>query len=441
MSYWIQSGVYKLLERSSQLFFGLLSFFILVRIFDKVSFGTWTLYMSVTTAIELIKNGFIKNSMIKYLAEAESEEKVKIKSASFLLNVGVTVFVSVVLALIAFPLSNFWDAPLLSDLLFIYIIIGFVKIFLFHIEFVQYSNLVFKGPFWGSFVSKGFFFGVVLTGYLFNLDLSLNILAFVQIGTAFLGTLASFYFVRRFMEFRFVLDKKWIMRLFHFGKFTFGSVINAQILKNIDNWMLGAIINPAAVAIYNPAIRISNLYDIPSVTLANVLFPQAVKQIKREGSSAAKRLYEKSSAYIVGIMLPVVILVLIFAEELVIFVAGTEYLEAVPVLRITMLYGIIAPFNRQFGVILDAMGKVRTNLLYVLTNSIINIVLNYFFIHKFGILGAALATLSTFIIAMIIAQVWLVKNLKVNVKSYPYYMLEVFRMLFKKGLDLFNGSK
>src|SRR5690606_9464370 len=74
------------------------------------------------------------------------------------------------------------------------------------------------------------------------------------------------------------------------------------------------------------------------------------------------------------------------------------------VLMLTMLFGLLIPFNKQMGILMDADGKAKTNMLFVLRNAAINTLLNFVLIKYYGVTGAALATLSTFIISLFIEQ-------------------------------------
>jgi|GEM_PF-4656230 len=91
-SYWMKSGVYTILQRVTNLFTGFGSFFILVRTFDKDEMGAYALFLTVSSLIEVSKNGLIQNAQIKYSASASEEEYPKILSASFTLNVLIAVF-------------------------------------------------------------------------------------------------------------------------------------------------------------------------------------------------------------------------------------------------------------------------------------------------------------------------------------------------------------
>lgn len=90
------------------------------------------------------------------------------------------------------------------------------------------------------------------------------------------------------------------------------------------------------------------------------------------------------------------------------------------------------PFSRQMGVILDSIGKTKLNFLLVLASGISNIVTNYFFIAQWGIIGAAFATLSTYLFFFAISQYTLRKLLNVNLVNVWTYTWQFYPEMIEK---------
>ena len=107
-------------------------------------------------------------------------------------------------------------------------------------------------------------------------------------------------------------------------------------------------------------------------------------------------------------------------------------MDAVPILKVTVFYCLFVPYGRQFGVLLDSMGRTRLTFIIVFISALINIGLNYVLIHRFNVLGAAYATLSANIIGFLIGQVILRKELKVNLFNTFKYAVEFYPELYKK---------
>ncbi len=434
-SYWIQSGKFTLLERVSVLVFGVFTFILLVRILDKESYGTWMLFISLVTLVETARNGFFKNPLIRYLNKTEQGDRPRLQGTSLILNVVFSLLIALFMALISEPLSASWETPQLVYLLYLFIPISGIMAFFSHFDYVQRGNFNFSGPFGGYFIKNGLSFFIVAYYFFMDKHLDLKVLGIWYGIAALCGTLVSLGFAWKYLFLFPKMSTQWVKTLFSYGKYTLGTNLSAVLLRNIDIWMLGWYLTPAAVAIYNVAIRIANLFEVPSMALASILFPEAVRRAEKEGDSAMKLLYEKSVAIILVFSIPFVIFVFLFSETIVTLLAGEDYKEAALILNITMLYGLIIPFNKQMGVVLDAIGKAKINMLFVLRNALINVVLNVTFIPWLGIIGAALATLTTMVIVLGLNQYYLHKKFNIEMRSLLGYIPHYFSLIYKKALS------
>ncbi|MFA0963170.1 flippase [Roseivirga sp. BDSF3-8] len=414
-SYWLKSGLLTLMQRGSILLFGIGGFMILVRLLNKQDYGTWMLYISIITIMEMIRNGFVRNSMVKFLAAAQDESDTKhILSASLLLHLGIVLLQTLFILGVSQFLPEFWSAPGLDDILYIAIPGLFFLLPFCHFEFVQQANLSFMGTFWSHFVRRGGLFFYILLAFLLDWEVTLVSLAWVQVITVLFGAIVGYVYTRRYTWFSTSYKHTWFTELFHYGKYTFGTNISSMLTSNMDQWMLGRMISPAAVAIYSPALRVANLVEVPTVSVSSIVFPQVAKRIEEEGPGAAKRLYEKSVALILAIILPLSAIIFLLAEPVILILAGREYLNTVPILQVTIFYSFFVPFARQFGTVLDGMNMPKVNFYFVLLNAVLNAIFNYFFIKSYGVIGAAYGTLSSFIVAFILNQIYL--NRKLGVK-------------------------
>ncbi len=435
-SYWIKSGLLILFNRLSVSLFGFASFFLLLRMLTQVEYGIWMLFISVATVIELIKAGFIRNPLIKYYQE--DEDKAKVLNASLILNLLITLVIGFLLFISSKGLSIFWDQPGLEPLFDIYLIALLLLVLLHHFDYVQQANLNFKGSLFSEATRQGIFLACILTCYITGQPLTLIHLAWFQVAAIGMSVCISFVYARRYMMLSFSTEWHWVTKLFGYGKYTFGSSVSAMFMRNTDTWMLGRMMNPLAVAIYNPALRIANLLEIPALTISSILFPKLTQKVATEGNQSAKYLYEKSVGTILCCVLPVVLIVLIFAEPITVLIAGEDYLEAAPILRITVLYSLLLPLNRQLGVTLEAIGKASLNFRFVVRNALMNIVFNYLFIQEFGVIGAAYGTLLTYTVSTVYNQFYLYRALHVRLVNVIRHAIQAYMQLYTLSLNQFK---
>lgn len=432
--YWIRAGFFSLLQNLSGVFFSIGSFYILLRILGPNEYGVWVLFMVSTTIIETIRGGLLQNALIRFLAAEEKSEHHKITAASFTIS-GILSLICILLILgFGGILALLWKTPELVKIFNVYCITFIISGILTQFNCILQANLQFRSIFLSSFIMQLAFFSYVAVCYTSNFSISLIDLVYVQIGTNLIAALIAFFLVRPYLFISFKIYSDWIKKLFNYGKYAFGTSVSAILSVTVDQMMLGAILSPVQAGAFNVAVRITNLLDIPTNAVAVIVFPQSAKRMVTEGKEGIKYLYEKSVGTLIALLIPGVIFLYLFSDFVVTLIAGTNYKDTVPLLHITLLYCLFTPYGRQFGNILDSIGKTRLTFFVVLLVTSINIGLNYIFISKFGVLGAANATLAAHIIGFFIGQSILKKELNVSIKNTFIYAWRFYPEFFRKYL-------
>jgi lipopolysaccharide exporter len=430
--YWIKSGVINILQNFSGVFFGFAGFYVLVRVLTKHDFGVWTLFMSTTTILEAIRSGLLQNALVKYISSTDRKEHPDIITASFAIS-GIVSAVCITAILVMAPfLSRIWDSPQLVYLLYFYIAIYLFSGMQAQFNGVEQANLKFNGIFVTTIIRQGVFFSYVLFCYIFSVHVELIYLVWVQILSALMGMLIAYSHAKHNLVLSRTINWEWANKLFGYGKYAFGTLISSLLSGTIDQMMLGALLSPAASGAFNIAVRITNLIDIPGNAVATIVFPQSAKRMESEGKHAIKYLYEKSVGTTLALVAPVVIFLYLFSDIVIHFVAGEKYNDSIPLLQITLLYCLLMPFGRLFGNILDSIGKIKVTFMVVVGTATLNLCLNYFFIKKFGVLGAAYATLCSNIAGFLVAQFILKKEIGVNLFNTFVYMYKFYPEFWEK---------
>ena len=430
--YWLVSGFLTVLQNFSGVFFGFAGFFILVRSLDKVDYGVWVLFMSTITIFEAVRNGLIQTALIRYLAANDAEKHPSIITASLLLS-GVVTAVCVTLSLVFAPsLARLWDSPQLVDLFLVYnlgfILSGLLNLF----NWLEQATFRFKGIFITGLVRQIIFFLFVGGCYFLDYRIRLIELVWVQVISITAATAVAFSYVRPQLTFTLAHTRDWMKQLFGYGKYGFGTSVSSLLSGTLDQMMLGALLSPAASGAFNIAVRITNLIDIPTNAMAVIVFPQSARRMAEEGKEAIKYLYEKSVGTTLAILLPGVAFLYFFADWAIGLIAGERYADSIPLLKITLLYCLLIPYGRQFGTILDSIGKTKVTFYVVLFTTLTNLGLNFIMIKQMGVLGAAYATLISNIVGFIIAQILLKREVSVNVLNTFVYMYRFYPEFFQK---------
>ena len=387
--YWLKSGIYTVLSRLANLVFGFGGFLLLVRTLTKTDFGIWALFLTATSIIEVARNGLVQNAQIKYASAADEVEYPKILNASLTLNILVTTTSVLIMCGLAHILSNVWKSPQIEYMFYFYTLTTFILIAFSQFNFIQQAKFDFKGIFYSNAVRQGFFCLVIVYYYITAAPLSLMALVLYQTIAALLGALVGWVFVKKYFKITFVLEWEWVKKLFHYGKFVFGTSISSMVYQSIDQMMLGGMLPTAAVGSFNAASRTTNFIDVPVSAVSSIVFPQSAKRVAEQGKEALVYLYERSVGLLVALILPMVLVCVFLAKWVILIIAGAKYMDAIPVMQVIMISSLFQPYARQFGVVMDSAGMPKTNFYLLLIITIFNIAAIYYGIKMFGVVGAA----------------------------------------------------
>lgn len=436
-----------LLEKATGLFFGLGTSMILWRGLEKEDMAAWVVFMLVTSTLEMGRSGLIQNGLMRHLGlhGQEPAEYNAITRAALTLNLGFSVASTLILVLLLPWLLPVWKATRLAVVFPVYFVTNFVMALFYQCNFVQQANFEFRGIFWSNFLFRGSLFTWALCCRLLDWPFDLVWLVTSMLFGAVAGGLVSFYFARPFLpRWRVWADwtdwakvHSWILKLVGYGKYTLGTNLSTMLFKSIDKLALGHLIGPVAFVEYDVASKVTQLVEVPSFSMAAVVFPQGAERLQSEGKEGVKRLYERSVGAVLGIILPFIVVVLLFAEPIVRIIAGWKYAgpgsmesESAELLRITAFFGMFMPFAVQFGTILDSTGRPAVNFLYTALTAVLNLGLSYFFVSQIGIFGAALATLTAYSISFVFAQLLLRRDFGINPLNAFRYIPVFYRSLW-----------
>jgi O-antigen/teichoic acid export membrane protein len=427
-SHWLRSGFFSLLEKGAALVFSFGLTVLLLRHLTKEDFAAWGVFIILTYFVEMGRSGLIQNALMRQLAvhRHDREACASISTASFFLNFSFSVFSNLLLWLGASWISQQYHVPQIAQLLPLYFVVNFVMAFYTHGYFVQQANSEFRGVFWGAVFFRGLPFCWVLFCLLTSQFVELSHLVWAMLAGAVAGGIAVWLFARPFLFFSKKIDFQWVAKLFSFGKYVLGTNLSTMFYKNIDKLTLGHLLGPAAFAVYDAAGKVAQLVEMPSFSVAAVVFPHSAERMERDGTAGVKRLYERSVAATLAIILPFIVLVLLFAEPIIWLLAGEQYMASADVLRLTAFFGLFLPFAVQFGTVLDSTGKPATNFVYTTFTALLNLGLSYWFVMEFGLFGAAFATLLGYAVSFGLMQIYLFKNFRINVLSVFRYVPEVY---------------
>lgn len=430
-SNWIHAGFYSGLQKLSV---PLSSIFITIILLKKLltveEASVWGILMTTTAILELIRQGLVKTAMVKFVNSCEVADERKVIAAGLYLNAIITSIVALTLFLITPWLSSVYHAPQFEQMLYILQIGLLINIPFSHFEWLMYAKQIFRGLFYTYLVRQGLMLLLVFCMMFVQWERPLNALVLIYNAAMLAGTFIAFRFVKQHLKNSFAFSKEWIVKLFQYGKYVFASGISTLVFRNADQVMMPSILKtPVYNAFQGLALRIIALSDLPSQSLGDLLFPKTAQSGTNANPSLLKYYYEKTVGASLCLVLPLLAFVFAFPKAVILVLANEDYYPAIPYMRIVLLTAITLSFLKQFGVIMDSTGKQVHNLVAITFLAILQVVLCYFFINRYGFLGAGYALVVAHLIGFVLTQAMLYHFYRINflnafkyaVKFYPEF--------------------
>jgi len=444
-AFWIYSVFFTLLNRFSLIGFGVLSYIILAKkVFPTVEImGVWALFQVTLSIAETIKQGLLRNPLIKFLSFPQyAGDRNRVQSASLYIHILYTLLASAMFWPGGVLLARWLNTPGLLPL-FPYAALYMVVLIPFnHFEILLQAHFRFKAIFYGYFARQGIFLLAIIVLLLADKSrLTLINLAVLQILALICGTGILWFFARRFFYHSFQTDRKTVLDMLHFGKYIFGTNVFSAMGRSADQFITAGLIAADVVAYYNIVSRINNMMDVPSVAAADVLFPKNVEAFARSGEEKVGYYFERMVGTIISIILPASIVIFLLPRLCIEILAGPKYFEAIPILQIVILFSFLRPFSYQFGSAMDAIGKPKINFIVNGTFTLLNYGLMYLGLRYTGWMGAAYGAVVTAVIMFAIIYIILQRTLGIRLREVFRWVWESYRLAFRYIRNLLAGGK
>ena len=170
------------------------------------------------------------------------------------------------------------------------------------------------------------------------------------------------------------------------------SVVSIILYMRIDQIMIQNMLGEYSLGIYSVSVRFIEIFHfIPKIIIISYL-PILLL------SKKYKFKLLKLNAFIFKISLLVVLLILLSSDFLIVRIFGQEYIESsitTKILSFSIIFVFYGVVNEHWYI---SNNSQKYYGVYVFLGALSNVFLNFIFITKFGINGAALSTLLTYIL-------------------------------------------
>lgn len=198
------------------------------------------------------------------------------------------------------------------------------------------------------------------------------------------------------------------------------SGLMVTIYSEMDKIMLRQMLSTEAVGLYTAANKVASLWSFVLLALINSAEPLIIESRSKDIDIYIKR-NKQLYAGVIWIGAAAGLAISLLGKWIILILYGETYLAATSSLQISAWYTLFAMLGTARGVWVVCENKGKYVKYYLGAGAIVNVILNYLLIPKFGPAGAAAATLITQIFTAVFAPA-LFKETRV----YTKYVLEAF---------------
>lgn len=416
---------------------GVITFALLARFLPRDVFGPYIIFLAIYGIFDTLRIGMVMNALVRNLAQAESvNEEQKVIGSTLLITTLLTFAYAIVMLSLYFI---FKLTGLFYDYIFFFkwlVLLAFftlpnnyatwylnAKLSIINMSLIRILSQLLFIAYIFIFIKADPSIYNVINGFLVS-QLLVSILCLLMGWSGF--------------KYLFQYTRELIMRIFHFGKYSMGTLIGSNLLRSSDTFIIGSsILGSAGVARFNVPTRILEIIEMPLRSFAVTALPQFARQFADGNLEALRFEFERKAGLVFFLLLPISIFCFVFAEWVVLLIGGKGYSDAAIILRFFTSYMAILPLDKFSGVMLDTINKPNLNFYKVMIMLLVNIVGDYLGIFLFGNLeSVAFVSTATFLAGMFFGYYQLNKIMGVKFSNvmrlgwieYKGYILKLARI-------------
>jgi O-antigen/teichoic acid export membrane protein len=263
---------------------------------------------------------------------------------------------------------------------------------LFHVLFLGYK----KSNYYSFTNFFQMFLVVIITFVLLNLGFGYISPALGYLFASILSGIVYFFMFRKlspeFFKSKSSFDVKFFKKLTLFGLPLTASAFIGSSVGQFDTLVLTYFTSLRDVALYHVALPVAMLLRQFSKSVSLIIIPISSEIYLSKKDLLIKGIKEIQK-YILVIIIPVALVMAVFAPLIISLFFGEEYLEATLVLRILAVSAILYAVAHVNSNILLGVGRSGINAKIMVSGSLLALILNLILIPFLGIVGAGISVL------------------------------------------------
>lgn len=396
---------------------------ILTKQFNASGYGIWAQIAVTVSLIPNITNLGLPYTMVRFLSGEHDKKKI---AESFYSILSLTFISTCIVSVFLFIFSNNIASALFNgEIIYVYVLIPIVFFACINIILLNFFRTIQRMKLYSIFLLLQTYIGVLLGSYL---ALSGNSL-FVVV----LSTLTSQVTVFLIMSILILGFLGFVKPKFHnlreylsFGVPTVPNSLSSWVVNSSDTYVIGVILGTAFVGYYTPAYSLGNLLLMFLSPFA-VLLPSLLPKYYDKGNYVEVKKYLKYSLkYYLLLTIPAAFGLSVLSKQILIILSTVDI--ALNGFLITPIICLGAIFMGIYGIISNILVlEKKTKIMggVWIFAALFNLVFNILLVPHYGIMAAAIVTMISYLIAMLVTSYYSLKSLYFDL-DLPFIAKSIF---------------
>lgn len=187
------------------------------------------------------------------------------------------------------------------------------------------------------------------------------------------------------------------------------------LMQSVDIILLGKFTNFQTVAYYAVTVKLTMIISLALSSVNAVLAPKISELFSLGHYKKLNNSIKNATRLIFVLTMPAILMLILFSGYILNFF-GSEYVVAKNALLILLLGQAVNALCGSVGIYMNMTGKQNILQILLISALLINLILNWVLIPKYGIIGAAIATSISMVLWNVLGAIYLYK--KDNIKTF-----------------------
>lgn len=428
----VQNTTYLTLAFIFQKILSFIYFTLIARLVGVEGTGVYVFALSYTTVFSVFIDLGLSSVLTRELA------KDKEHASKYLANVlAVKMILALLIALSVIVSINIFNKPPLTRLMvYLAAIIMVLDSFTlsFWAVFRAVQNFFYEAT--SVIITQTIIVAVGITGLLLNFPIYILIIALIC--GSFINFIYSLVLVIKKLQIKikFEFDRDVLKFLFKIAiPFALAGIFT-KFYSYLDQVLLSFLASDQALGWYSVPYKITFALQFIPAAFGAALFP-AMSSYFVCNSDLLKKSFEKSTAYLIILALPISVGIGVLAREIILNIYGAKYEPSILSLQL-LISGLVFIFvNFPVGSLLNACNKQVANTVILGVTMMINLILNLILIPRFSYFGASVSALASSIILCCLGIYLAGKIIKYDWRYLVKILLKSFLAALVMGVAVF----